>query len=266
MSRDFRLPFVAVSLLILAIPACAKPEPSGGGADPSALTGTVWRLTDASMASLVSQIWPGSKVTIEFRDGQATGTSACNQYGGSYTANADGSITFGEFHSTLMACVPAIGALEQAYMAALGKVTTFAVDGTLKLTGSGKALTYDTAPPVESLPLVGTKWNLASIVSGDTVSSVPSGVEATLLLKADGTASGSGGCNVFGGSFESSDTALTFGPLAGTQKHCGDAVMSVEQPYLAALQQAATYSIAGNTLTIADASGNAILEFTTPVG
>src|SRR5262249_50505919 len=243
MARDHRLrPVLMVALLVLALPACAKSESSGAGADPSALTGTVWQLTDESMASLVQQVWPGSKVTIQFRDGSANGTSACNQYGGDYTAKTDGAMTFGQFQTTMMACIPEVGALETAYMAALAKVTTFSVDGTLELTGSGKPLTYEQAPPEQTLPLVGTEWDLTSIASGDTVSSVPSDVKATLLLDADGTASGSGGCNRFHGSYQSSDSALTFDPLASTKKHCGDAVMSVEDSYLTALPQAATYS------------------------
>jgi putative lipoprotein len=91
-------------------------------------------------------------------------------------------------------------------------------------------------------------------------------VQATLVLDADGTASGSGGCNNFHGSYQTSGNDLTFGPLASTRKQCADDVMSVEQPYLAALQDSASYTIAGNTLTIDDSSGNPVLEFTTPVG
>jgi heat shock protein HslJ len=253
--------------LVVTMAACATSQSSGsGGSDPSALTGTVWKLTDQSMASLVHDVWPGSQITIEFKGGQASGVSACNQYGGSYTAGSDGSLTFGAFRSTAMACIPAVGALEHFYTEALGKVTHFSVDGTLTLTGSGKTLTYDRAPPVQSVPLIGTQWTLASIVSGSTVSSVPGAAEATLMLESGGTASGSGGCNTFHGAYQTSGNQLTFGPLASTKTACAHDVMSVEGSYLAALQDAATYTIAGNALTIDDASGNPTLEFTTPIG
>jgi heat shock protein HslJ len=255
------------SLLAVTLAACAKSQSSGNsGSDPSALTGTVWKLTDQSMASLVHDVWPGSQITIEFKGGQVSGVSACNQYGSSYTADSDGSLTFGTFHSTAMACIPAVGALEHFYIEALGKVTHFSVDGTLELTGTGKPLTFDRAPPVQSVQLAGTQWTLASIVSGDSVSSVPDGVQATLVLDADGTASGSGGCNTFHGSYQTSGNELTFGPLASTRKACADDVMSVEQSYLAALQHASSYTIAGNALTVDDSSGNPVLEFTTPIG
>jgi heat shock protein HslJ len=253
--------------LVLTMAACADSQSSGsGGSDPSALTGTIWKLTDQSMASLVQQVWPGSQVTIEFRGGQVSGVSACNQYGGSYTADSDEALIFGTFHSTAMACVPAVGALEHAYMEALDKVTHFSVDGTLELTGAGKPLTYDRAPPVQTVQLVGTQWTLSSIVSGTSVSSVPDGVEATLAFDADGTASGSGGCNTFNGSYQTSGNELTFGPVASTKKACADDVMTVEQSYLTALQNAASYTTAGNALTIDDSSGDPVLEFTTPIG
>ena len=267
MPKSARLGWAVTALLVAtSMAACSKSGSSGSGSDPSALTGTVWKLTDQSMASLVHDVWPGSQITIEFQGGQVSGVSACNQYGGSYTAKSDGSLTFGAFHSTAMACIPAVGALEHFYMEALGKVTHFSVDGTLELTGTGKPLTYDRAPPVTSVQLVGTQWTLSSIVSGSTASSVPDGVEATLVLASDGTASGSGGCNAFHGTYQTSGNELTFGPLASTKKLCADDVMSVEQSYLSALQDAGSYVIAGNQLTIDDSSGDPVLEFTTPVG
>ena len=250
----------------MTLASCSSSDSSGSATNPSALTGTVWKLTGDSMAGLVSSVPENVQVTIEFKSGQVSGVSGCNQYGGSYTAGSDGSMSFGQFHSTVMGCLSDVAAVEHAYMEALGKVTTFSVDGTLTLTGSGKALTYDRAPPVQSVELVGTQWNLTSIVSGTTVSSVPEGVQATLVLDADGSASGSGGCNTFHGTYQTSGSELTFGPLASTKKLCAEDVMAVEQPYLAALQSAAVYTIAGDALTIDDASGDPVLEFSTPVG
>jgi len=85
------------------------------------------------------------------------------------------------------------------------------------------------------------------------------------MLESGGSASGSGGCNTFQGTYQTSANELTFGPLASTKKACADDVMSVEQSYLAALQNAASYTIAGNTLTIDDSSADPLLEFTTPI-
>ena len=54
---------------------------------------------------------------------------------------------------------------------------------------------------------------------------------------------GSGGCNDFNGTYTSDGSKLTFGPLSSTKKACPDAVNTVEQAYLTALQATQTYEI-----------------------
>jgi heat shock protein HslJ len=253
---------LAASLLLVALVACAKSEPSASGANPAALTGVSWQLDAASMKTLAAQAPQNVTILIEFADGQVSGQSGCNTYGGSYTADSDGSMTFGQFHSTLMACEPDLAALEQAYLQALGQVTTFSVLDTLTLSGDGPTLTFAKAPATQSAPLVGTDWDLTAIVNGDSVSSVIARTHATLTLADDGTASGSGGCNTFHGAYETTGDALTFGPLATTRKLCDEGLMSLEHAYLTALGNTATYAIEGNTLTLLDSSGASLLELT----
>ena len=253
---------LAASLLLVALVACGRSEPAASGADPAALTGATWQLNAASMKTLAAQAPSDTEVTIAFADGSVSGTSACNVYGGSYTADADGSMTFGQLHSTLMACEPDLMAVEQAYLKALGSVTTFSVTDTLTLSGNGASLTFDKAPTVQAAPLVGTQWDLTSIVDGETVSSVIPEAQATLTLADDGTASGSGGCNSFHGTYETSGGTLTFGPLASTKKLCDEALMTLEHAYLTALGKTATYGIEGNALTLMDSSGASLVELT----
>jgi heat shock protein HslJ len=170
-------------------------------------------------------------------------------------------MTIGQLHTTLMGCEPDLAALEDAYLQALGKVTTFSVTDTLTLSGSGPTLTFDKAPTVE-LALVGTHWDLTSIVDGATVSSFIPDANATLTLADDGTASGSGGCNSFHGTYATSGDALTFGPLASTKKLCEEGLNTLEHTYLTALGKTTTYTIQGNVLTLLDSSGAALVELT----
>ena len=65
-----------------------------------ALAGTSWRLTGWSVSS---QDPNDFTITAEFKDGRIGGKSAVNQYGGPYTAGDDGSISFGDLVSTMMA-------------------------------------------------------------------------------------------------------------------------------------------------------------------
>ena len=81
--------------------------------------------------------------------------------------------------------------------------------------------------------------------------------EVTLNFGADGQVSGKSGCNTYSGGYETSGDQLKIGPLASTRMFCEKpaGVMEQEQQYLAALQNAAAYEIAGSTLTIRDTSG-----------
>ena len=164
------------------------------------------------MASLVDEIPAGAVVTLVFEDGQASGRAACNSYGGAYDAGDDGSLSFEGFAVTQMACEPELMTLESAYLEALGTVTGFAVDGKLTLHGDGIDLTFDEEVPPVALPLVGTTWTLTTIASGDAVSSVLNGTEVTAEFTADGTVSGSAGCNRYSGSYTwTGDSALVLG-------------------------------------------------------
>lgn len=71
-------------------------------------------------------------------------------------------------------------------------------------------------------PLADTAWILASL-NGRLPAD---GGTATLSFGADGTASGSDGCNRFSTTFTQQGANLTFGPVAATMMACGDAVMA----------------------------------------
>ena len=252
-----------LAAVVLALNACAsRSGTSGGGSDPSALAGARWRLDAASMSALVDSVPAGADVTIEFADGQASGSSGCNHYGGSYDAKDDGSISYGHFAVTLMACPDPQMALEAAYLKALSDSTTFSVGDTLTLSGGPHSLTFAKETPQAPPPLVGTTWTLGAFASGATVSA--SSTEPTLVLAADGSASGSAGCNTYHGTYTTGSNTLAFGPLATTMKHCGDQVMSEEHAFLEAMGKVKGYAIEGTQLTLTDAGGATLLTFEAP--
>ncbi len=72
-------------------------------------------------------------MTLTFEDGQASGTAACNSYGGAYQAGDDGSLSFEGFAVTEMACDPALMTLESAYLEVLGGSPGSSVDAALTL-------------------------------------------------------------------------------------------------------------------------------------
>jgi heat shock protein HslJ len=99
------------------------------------LTGATWQLTALAGEALVA----GTEITAQFDAGEVGGSSGCNLYGGSYTAEGT-SIDFPTpFVSTEMACEASIMGQEQTYLAALTAAQSFTIDGeTLTIvTGNG---------------------------------------------------------------------------------------------------------------------------------
>ena len=82
----------------------------------------------------------------------------------------------------------------------------------------------------------------------------------------DGTLAGQSGCNQYTTSYEVDGPSLTVGAdIAGTRMAC-PAETAVEEAYLERLPQVASYTIAGNILTLADDDGESILEYEATAG
>jgi heat shock protein HslJ len=111
-----------------------------------------------------------------------------------------------------------------------------------------------TEPAAEGL--AGTSWALSDLDGNPPVA------EATLQFDAEGRLAGTTGCNQYSGGYSAEGDTLAVGELISTKMACTAAgVMEQETRFLGALGQAASYSIAGDTLTIEGASG-ARLVFT----
>jgi heat shock protein HslJ len=124
-----------------AAPA-ATPTPAPAGR-PADLAGSNWTLTELNGAAPVA----GSPANLQFdAEGRVGGTTGCNNYGGSYSADG-AALSVGQLFSTKMACEGALMQQEQTYLDILGRTTGFAVAGdTLTLTADGgETLVYTRA-------------------------------------------------------------------------------------------------------------------------
>jgi heat shock protein HslJ len=85
------------------------------------LVGTSWELAEINGEVPV----PGTAFTLTFQEAELGGT-ACNTYGGPYTAD-EGTIEVGEIISTMMACMEPEGTMDQesAYFDALSEATRY---------------------------------------------------------------------------------------------------------------------------------------------
>jgi len=97
----------------------------------TSVEGTSWTArgvnngTGGVESSLVSET-----ITADFgADGALSGFSGCNTYNGTYQTSDDGSMTITDVATTRKACDEAAMTVEGQYLAALGQVATFVIDG-----------------------------------------------------------------------------------------------------------------------------------------
>ncbi|MBZ9655155.1 META domain-containing protein [Phyllobacterium lublinensis] len=67
--------------------------------------------------------------------------------------------------------------------------------------------------------------------------------QTTLMIKSDGSVSGSGGCNRFMTSASIDGSKITFKPAAATRMMCAPALMDQEQKFFSALEQTRSFAI-----------------------
>ncbi len=108
--------------------------------------------------------------------------------------------------------------------------------------------------------LNGTKWMIQTL-NGSRVLIPEGGKEVFITFSNDGKAKGSSGCNTFNGNAEVSGSSMKLGPMATTRMMCPEQ-MDTERDFLAALNNTASYSISGNTLSIMDAGKKVLATFT----
>ncbi len=233
-------------------------SPSASTSAGTSLVGPQWSLTDGASLGVSTT---GVAVTAEFADGRMTGSSGCNSYGAPYTVRGDAMTVGPQIGSTAMACAPARAAVEQAYLARLPRVRSYAISGkTLTLRGADNAslLVYDA---VDGAKAIVGNWTATSYYSGNAIESVAPGSTLTADFEAD-TVSGNGGCNSFHGPYTLSGKTITIGPLASTMMACTDpALQTQEQRYLAALELARSYRLTGTRLDLLRPGGTIAATF-----
>lgn len=228
------------------------------------LSGTLWSLDTLQDATgnLVN-VLADSEITLEFQDGGYSGSAGCNRYFGEYQVNGN-VLSLGMAGSTEMFCFPEeVMNQESSYLAALGQVSQFQINGnqlTLADKDGNSVLTYNVKQPAT---LTDTMWQGISYNNGrQAVVSVLEGAPITAMFSADGTLSGSTGCNNYTTSYTTDGNNISISEqIATTRRACDQPQAEQEMAYLAALPQAATYRISGDRLELRAADGALLADF-----
>jgi heat shock protein HslJ len=250
--RPFTGAAFAAALLITAAAVASAQSPSPDGSASPTLANTDWVLTSGDITA-----------TLHVDGDLAGGFAGCNQYIAPVTS-MDPGLTFGEIATTMRACPEPQMTFEQQYLAGLATVTDYSITGqTLALLDAAGAevLAYEAGAPAT----VEGAWLVTGYNNGNEgVETPPEDILLTADFAPDGTVSGNGGCNTFGGGYSYTDTTIAIGPLRSTMMFCEDPAGSIEQQYLIALQNATVWSITNGVLELRDDSGALQVSFARP--
>ena len=204
----------------------------------------------------------GTTVRLVFDETSLTANAGCNTMGGGYEIDG-ATLRLGDGMSmTEMGCEPALMDQDTRLVELLGSAPRITLDGDVLVLSSEAAtitlLDREVADP--DLPLESATWTLTSVITGDSVSSVPADVTATLSI-ADGAALVAAGCNGGSAPVTIGDGTLTFGPLAMTKMACGPDATAVETAVTAVLSGDVTFDVEADVLTITTVDGSAGLQY-----
>jgi heat shock protein HslJ len=217
-----------------------------GSADPASLDGTAWVLSELPGRALV----PKTNVTLGFEARRISGSDGCNRFSGGYTATGSALEISPQLAMTMMACPADVSEQAQAFVAALKAARSWRV-GAERLELLAADGTVAATLAAQSQTLAGSRWQVVNLNNGrQAVVGVVTGSTLTLDFGADGTASGSAGCNRYNTRFESEGKRLTFTPPVSTRMMCvtPEGVMEQEQQFLKALTMVATVQRDGDQL------------------
>ncbi len=108
----------------------------------------------------------------------------------------------------------------------------------------------------------GRSW-VVQEMTADGVKVQPIGSVVPVANFVEGTVSGVAGCNSYSGSYAIGGDAITIGPLAATLMFCEqpEGAMEQEALYLRLLQEADTYRVSDDTLTLLEGE-TVLIDFT----
>ena len=244
-------------LLCLSVAACTASAgmSAAGTVAPSQLDGHSFLSTSIQGRALVT----GTRVRIGFDAGSLTANADCNTMSGKYTVSG-GQLAVTELATTEMGCASALSAQDQWLATLLGGAAITLAGSTLTLETSGVTLTLlDRVVADPDRPLVGTSWVLDSIGSGQTMSSVPVGVVASIVFEA-GAVQVRAGCNGGSGPATIGPSTISFGSIAMTQVACSPDATSVESALTAVLRGEVAWSIRADALTLVQGANQLVFR------
>ncbi|MFI5544473.1 META domain-containing protein [Streptomyces sp. NPDC051815] len=225
--RHVHTPAGLVLVLVLALAGCGREQESGSVVLPD-VEGS-WAVESLTTEGRTLHAPDSARLTIGATE--ATGSYGCNGLKAALVHDGSAAVTVTPGPRTAMACPDM--EFETAFAKLFkGRLTIDRGPDRLTLkTSDGSTIAMSPKPPVADAPFTSTEWIVESLISGETVSSVPAEAagKARFLVTADLAVSGNLGCNRFSARATGDGAEVTFGPLTSTRMACAGPVGEVEQ-------------------------------------
>jgi heat shock protein HslJ len=215
---------------------------------------TLWTLVSMDSQPLGEDV----EITASFTPGEdpaqgsVAGSAGCNRYTAGYTREG-ANLTIEMPATTLMMCPEEIMDAETAFLQALQSASSYQILGdNLVLTTENGTLTFS----ANRTPLEGALWSLIALGDVNEPQNPVSGSNFTAQFMRNpqspsGVLAGTTGCNEYAAAYAASLEEIKINPPVSTQNtSCVPGLTDQEQLYYLALNDATTYRISGNTLTI----------------
>jgi heat shock protein HslJ len=237
---------------------------SVSGSSKGHLEDTRWQMKSYRSADgdMVASL-PDLVTTARFEGGTISGNAGCNSYRGNLQIDGE-TIMIGPLMTTMMACPEAQMKQESTYLLALEQARTFERKGDRLLLFNEEGQVLIAFTLIEPSSLTETNWTLIFYNDGSgAMQSLIPGTEITAEFSAAGIMSGSAGCNNYSAEYEASLGMIAFSKPASTRMTCPQpaGLMEQENRYLAALEDAARYSIEMDRLEIRDRYGSGVATY-----
>ena len=243
---------LTLALLVATLTGCSTAAPN--------LDGREFLSVEISEGNAARALVAGTRISLRFTTTELSANAGCNGLGGTYRIEV-GKLVYERGAQTLMGCEPPLEAqdawlidfLDSDPMAVLAGNELLLTNGSISM----RLLDREVAEP--DLNIAGPTWTVESLLQGDTVSSVPEGVSATLVFKADGSVEVDTGCNRGGGTWKLEGAGIRFESLLLTKKACQGPGAALEGAVISVLSaEAIQAQIDSNVLTLT--GGNAGLQ------
>jgi heat shock protein HslJ len=206
----------------------------------------------------------GSRITLNLGGESFDGLAGCNNYGGEYEAADGGTLRFGFFSVTAMACLSPEGIMEQeqAYIDALTEASTYRIgDNRLEILDAAGETILVYARKEESATdpgdLVGTAWRLVSL-DGERFGG---GSAFTLAFYSETILGGHAGCRDYLATYQATggDLNLVFEAMFDADCDLGGTGLEQEGEFLGVLAPKADLRLAEEQLEIYGERGGVLV-------